>query len=190
MRVLVAVAALLCAASVQAAGPNMYAGGGLGQATAKSACDDLAGLPGVSCDDTATSIKGFFGYQVNPHLALEAAVTGFGEVKAKGPQGTAKLSSAAIEGVLVGSLPLGSGISLYGKVGVYFAHTEADVNTTTEVDTFTDNNSDLTYGLGGRMDFSPNWAGRAEWQQYKSVGGSETVETDVNVFNVAVMYKF
>ena len=40
------------------------------------------------------------------------------------------------------------------------------------------------------MDFSPNWAGRVEWQQYKSVGGSDTGESDVNAINVAVMYKF
>ncbi len=190
MRVLVAVAALMFAGALHAEGLNMYAGGGFGQASASGTCDAFAGVAGVSCDDSATSIKGFFGYQVNRYLALEAALNGFGEWAARGPGGTAKISTAAAEGVLVGSLPLGSGFSLYGKLGIYFARTETEVNTVSLVGTFTDDNTDLTYGFGGRLDFSGNWAGRVEWQQYKSVGGSTSGETDVDGFNVAVMYRF
>jgi len=190
MRVLVAVAALVFAASVQAEGRNMYAGGGFGQSTAASWCDDFAGLASVRCDDSGTAIKGFFGYQLNRYIALEAGVNGFGEVKAQGPGGTATANSAAIEGVVVASLPLGSMFSLYGKVGIYSAYTEVEVNTVTLVDTFKDTNMDMTYGFGARLDFSEGWAGRVEWQQYKSVGGSETGESDVDMVNVAVMYKF
>jgi outer membrane immunogenic protein len=190
MRVLVAVAALVFAGTLHAEGLNMYAGGGFGQAKASGSCDTFAGIAGVSCDDTATSIKGFFGYQVTRYLALEAAVNGFGEWKVQGPGGTAKISAAAVEGDLVGSIPLGSMFSLYGKIGIYFARTETEVNTFSLVGTFTDDNTDLTYGVGGRMEFATNWAGRVEWQQYKSVGGSNSGESDVDVFNVAVMYKF
>ena len=190
MRVLVALFSLFFAASLHAEGLNMYAGGGFGSATAKGVCDDFAGLAGVTCDDSATTIKGFFGYQVNRYLALEAALNGFSEWKVRGPGGTASVRSAALEGDLVASLPIGSMFSLYGKFGIYFASTEAELNTFTLVGTWTDDNTDLTYGFGGRLDFSGNWAGRVEWQQYKSVGGSDTVKTDIDVFNVAVMYRF
>ena len=190
MKVLVGFAALLLAVSAQAEGLNMYAGGGIGQSTAKDVCSDVAGFPGVSCDDKATSIKGFFGYQLNRNVAFEAAVNGFGEVKAQGPGGTVKANSAAVEGDVILSLPLGSQFSLYGKVGIYSAYTKVEANTTTVVGTFDDNNVDITYGFGGRWDFAERWAGRVEWQLYKSVGGSDTGETDIDTINVAVMYKF
>jgi OOP family OmpA-OmpF porin len=190
MKALVGVAALLLAASAQAEGLNMYAGGGIGQSTASDFCADFSGFSNVSCDDKSTSIKGFFGYQLNRNIAFEAAVNGFGESKARGPGGTATANSVAIEGDVVASLPLGSQFSLYGKVGIYSAYTEVDVNTTTLVGTFDDNNVDITYGFGGRWDFAERWAGRVEWQQYKSVGGTDTGETDIDVINVAVMYKF
>ena len=190
MKALVGVAALLLAASAQAEGLNMYAGGGIGQSTASDFCNDLVGFPSVSCDDQSTSIKGFFGYQLNRNIAFEAAVNGFGEVKARGPGGVATAKSVAIEGDVVASLPLGSQFSLYGKLGLYSAYTEVKVNTVTLVGTFDDNNLDITYGFGGRWDFAEHWAGRVEWQQYNSVGGSDTGETDIDVVNVGVMYKF
>ncbi len=190
MRYLLALICTLAVAfPVAAQDSGFYAGGHIGQATAKDSCDNVAG-PGVSCDDEDTAWKILGGYQLNRNLGIEVGYTDLGEVSASGPGGTASVEAKALELVGVGSLPLGERFSVYGKAGVYRGETDATASTALLTGSFSETNNDLTFGVGARYDLTRNIALRAEWQRYADVGGGDIGESDVDVLSVGALFRF
>jgi opacity protein-like surface antigen len=53
-----------------------------------------------------------------------------------------------------------------------------------------ESNTDLTYGIGVRWDFSKNLGLRAEYQVYTNLGGGAIVESDAEVISLGVIWKF
>jgi opacity protein-like surface antigen len=94
----------------------------------------------------------------------------------------------------VGTWPFGQGFGLYGKVGLYRAETKTSGSgalagfTTAASSKHT--NSNLTFGLGGRYDFTKVIGARAEWQRYRNVGGGSTAKDDIDVFSVGLLFNF
>jgi OOP family OmpA-OmpF porin len=183
--VLSAASAMLVAAPAFAQDQGWYVGLHFGQAQAKDACDDLSGA-GVSCDDKDTAFRILGGYQLNKNFAVELGYNDFGEVSASGPLGSASIEAKAWELVAVGSLPFTPNLSGYLKAGLYRGETDATAPGLSESET----NTDLTYGIGVRWDFTKNLGVRAEYQIYKDVGGGDIGESDVNVMSVGVIWKF
>ena len=66
----------------------------------------------------------------------------------------------------------------------------ADTDATAPGLSASESNTDLTYGLGVRWDFTKNLGVRAEYQIYKDIGGGDIGESDVNVMSVGVIWKF
>jgi OOP family OmpA-OmpF porin len=103
-----------------------------------------------------------------------------------------KFESTLFELVAVGSLPLADRFSIYGKIGLYRADTDADVSvsglgiSTTE----SDSNSDLTFGVGVRYDFTRNFGVRGEWQRYSDVSAGDFGESDADVISIGIVWKF
>jgi OOP family OmpA-OmpF porin len=91
-------------------------------------------------------------------------------------------------------LPIADRFSIFGKIGLYKADTDLDVTvpglgSASE----SDSNTDLTFGVGARYDFTRNLGVRLEWQRYQDVGGDfagVTLESDIDVISVAVIWKF
>ena len=187
------------AAAVAFTGPafaqdaGFYIGGALGQSSFDVEC---AGT--TSCDDSDSSWKIFGGYQFNKHFAVEFGYADLGETTASVPVPPFNVNiafeSTVWDLVAVGSLPIGDRFSIFGKVGLYMADTEvngsaAGLGSLSE----SDDNTDLTYGIGARYDFTRNLGVRLEWQRYQDVGGDfggATLESDVDVMSVAVIWKF
>lgn len=183
--VLGAASAMLVAAPAFAQDQGWYVGLHFGQAQAKDACDDLSGA-GVSCDDKDTAFRILGGFQLNKNFAVELGYNDFGEVSASGPGGSASIEAKAWELTAVGSWPFTPNFSAYGKLGLYRGDTDATAPGVSASET----NTDLTYGIGVRWDFTKNLGVRAEYQIYQDVGGGDIGESDVNVMSVGVIWKF
>jgi OmpA-OmpF porin, OOP family len=172
---------------------GFYLGGALGQSSFDVDCTGA-----TSCDDKDSSWKIFGGYQFNKHFALEFGYADLGETTASVsvPPFTVNLALEATvwDLVAVGSLPIADRFSILGKIGLYRADTE--INGTVPglgSDSESASNTDLTFGIGARYDFTRNLGVRLEWQRYQDVGGEffgVTAESDVDVMSAAVIWKF
>ena len=188
LAILGAASAILFAGPAFAQDTGFYAGATIGQSEAGDACTGVSGA-GVSCDDKDTAWRILGGYQVNRNFAVEFGYTDLGEVSASGPGGNVTIETTAFELVAVGILPIADRFSAYGKIGMYRAETDATVN----VPGFTsssESNTDLTFGVGVRYDFTKNLGVRGEYQKYSDVGGGDIGEDDVDVFSIGVIWKF
>lgn len=179
--------AMLVAGPVLAQDQGWYAGLTLGQSKQKDACDGVSGA-GISCDDKDTAWRILGGYQFNKNLAVELGYTDVGEVSASGTF-SASVEAKIWELVAVGSWPFTPNFSAYGKLGMYRGDTDFSTNNPAFANE-SESNTDLTYGIGVRWDFTKNLGARAEYQIYKDIGGGNIGEGDVDVISVGVIWKF
>jgi OmpA-OmpF porin, OOP family len=166
---------------------GFYAGIHIGQASAKDGCEG-AGALGVSCDDEDTAFKILGGYQFNKNFAVELGYTDFGEVSGAGGGNSFSTEATAFELVAVGMLPLADKFSVYGKIGMYRG--DVDTSGTGIFGSASESNTDLTFAVGVRYDFTRNLGVRAEWQKYQDVGGGDIGESDVDVLSIGAIWKF
>ena len=172
----------------QAKGPaadtGFYVGGSLGQASVNDFCDGLS-----NCEDKDTAWRVFGGYQANRNFSVEVGYTDLGEVSGSFGASTVKAAATALELVGIGSFPVTNELSLYGKIGIYRGETDV-TGTGLFSGSVSDSNTDLTFGVGIRYDFSRNLGLRAEWQRYSDFGGSDIGEADVDALSVGLVWKF
>ncbi len=188
-KIIVGAALLLAAIGAQAQDTGIYVGGHVGQSKAESTCDGVSGT-GITCDDTSTAWRVLVGYQLHPNVAVELGYVDLGEVKATGPGGRITASATAFDLSAIGSVNVWKGLSPYVRLGVYRAKVEQDINTVTFVDSSSETNTGVVYGLGLRYDVTRRLAVRAEWQKYNEVGGSTVGEDDITVISLGVLFKF
>ncbi len=170
---------------------GFYAGGSIGQAKFGGFCSAVSGF---SCDDKDTAFRIFGGYQFHPNIGVELGYANLGKGKFSGTQSGVSFSGeeklTAWDLVAVGSWPLATGFSVFGKLGVY--HGEAKANVTgssggfSAVGTGSASGSDLTLGLGAGYDFNRNLGARLEWQHYNGFSDADNVD----VFSLGVVYRF
>ncbi|HUJ85699.1 MAG TPA: outer membrane beta-barrel protein [Burkholderiales bacterium] len=163
-----------------------YLGGSIGQTTASDGCSGII-LPGITCNDSDTAWRILGGYQLNQNVAVELGYQDLGNVRATGFGVAGEVTANVWELVAVGALPLKNRFSVYGKLGGYLGNTELRSNAGF---TGSDTNTNVTFGVGGRYDFSPQVAFRAEYQSYQSVGGSTVGESDFDVVSVGALFRF
>jgi OOP family OmpA-OmpF porin len=175
---------------------GLYLGGSLGQSKVSLDCTGAS-----SCDDKDTSWKIFAGYQVNRNFAIEVGYSNLGEATANVPAfvvggipipaSRVSIEATAWELVAVGSLPVAERFSLFGKLGLYRADTDVSI-AFTGAGTATDNdsNTDLTFGVGARYDFTRNLGLRAEWQRYSDVKAGDFGDSNVDVLSLGIIYRF
>jgi OmpA-OmpF porin, OOP family len=118
--------------------PNFYAGLEIGRA-------DVG-------DDDDIGFKIFGGYQFHRNIAAEV---GYGMLFDK-----SDVEVTALEFVAVGLFPVANQFSIIGKLG--FANVEFDAPG------FSDDKTELTYGVGVQFDVNRNLGVRALWQHYDS----------------------
>jgi OOP family OmpA-OmpF porin len=164
------------ASFAQATDTGFYIGGHFGQSDVKE------------LDETDSSWKFIGGYQFNQNFALELGYTDLGSVTISGPGGNATFESTAFELLGVASLPVADRFSVYGKFGFYQADSDLNFNLVGfGSGSASESNTDITFGVGLRYDFTRNLGVRAEWQRYGDVGDGAT---DVDVMSIGVLWKF
>jgi OOP family OmpA-OmpF porin len=190
--VLVMAAASCASATALAQDGRAYLGFALGQSQADLDCTGT-----TSCEDSDTAWKVFGGYAFNRHFALEAGYANLGEASASVPAfggipaADVAIETTAFELVGVGLLPLAERFSVYGKLGLYRADTEVRVSFAGLGSVSrSDDNTDLTFGLGLRYDVTPSLGVRAEWQRYSDVSADAFGESDLDLVSIGVLWRF
>jgi OmpA-OmpF porin, OOP family len=118
-----------------------------------------------SDDDTAIKVLG--GYQVTRNVAAEVAYSMLYD------KGGAEVN--ALELVAVGMFPLANQFSAFGKLG--FARVEVETRFGS------DDEVELTYGIGVQYDASPRLGIRGGWQRYDT-------EDEVDLLSIGFIYRF
>jgi OOP family OmpA-OmpF porin len=184
----VAVAAFALPASAQMRAPALssaYVGGSIGQAKFRIDC-----AAGVTCDTSDTAWRLFAGYQFHPNVAVELGYANLGDVKFSGGGESAKVESSAWDFSALLSMPLYQQFSLLGRLGMFHSKLETSASAGSGIETGDKTDTGFTYGLGFGFDFSRNLGLRAEWQRYSKVAAQGGQDTDIDNYNVGVLWRF
>lgn len=180
-------------ASAQFTTPRtFYAGGNLGSSHAQRWC---MGAGSASCDDSKAGFKVFGGYQLDETFAVELGYARLGKFTARFPTGdTDDAKVSALEASIVAAWPLARRIAIFGRMGAYYGTVK---ETTSFAGNGSQNNGDLTFGVGVRYDVMPKLAVRAEWQRYLDMGGENVGlgaglgdNSSVDLMSVGVLWRF
>lgn len=173
-----AAVALLSASAAQAA--DLYGTASLG--LSKWHVDDE---PGISIDKTDTGVKLGLGAQLTPNFAVEGGYVSLGKAKLTGAGG----GSGSVKGTglfvdLVGSLPVGSDVSLFAKLGVFHGKAKGSAGGVSE----SDSGTDAKFGFGASYALSKTTQVRAEWERYRfNLSGDKG---DVDLVSVGLNFAF
>ncbi|HTE43161.1 MAG TPA: outer membrane beta-barrel protein [Steroidobacteraceae bacterium] len=123
--ILAGLLALSSAANAQV--EEWYVGVGAGVTNVRELCD---GVPGAFCDDDGATARVIAGWKINPYLVLEAQIDfsgGFTSpgARAVGYDGDTSVSFLGLN--LIGFLPLGPRVSLFGGLSGAFGYVRTDV---------------------------------------------------------------
>lgn len=187
LMVVASVASLMSFAAVAQSGPQplqpgFYAGGTLGNSSFSNGC-----RLGGSCDDNDTAFKIFGGYQFHKYVAAELGLVDLGRARSTAGGASDEVKARAWDLSAVGSFPVVERFSVFGRLGLYFARVEENTNF---AGNSSHSNTDLTYGVGVRYDFTRNLAVRGELQRYSDAGGGDVLKTDIDLLGISVLWKF
>ena len=168
-------------------------------------------------DATDTAWKAFGGYRFNNMLAIEVSYADLGRdtlttstVSTVGQSGAIrivrKISGFGADAVL--SAPLGTQFTVFGRIGAFRSHLEADAALTGGIEfasgdptdrsrSVTQNETVAHAGVGLDWWFRPNAAVRLEWERYKGIGKAFAVgatgttgEADTDAVSLGVLMRF
>lgn len=164
---------------------GFYIGGAVGQARWKDACSGVSG-PDITCEDTDMAWKILGGYRINRYFSAELGYVDLGKSPANFSGFTDDITAQAWELSAIASLPIATGLSIYGRLGIYRAYVEEKGS----FDTVKNSNNDATYGVGVGYKFTRTLGIRGEWQRYADVGGGAILKTDIDFLSLAVLWMF
>jgi opacity protein-like surface antigen len=151
-----ALASSAFAASAQSASSGFYAGGEINRGT----LTDFGSKVGVGAN---------VGYAFNQNVAVELSAANVGTYSVNGVD----LSTQALTGSVVASLPVSNDISLFGRLGYG--------KVTVAVDGAKGSVNSAAYGLGASYKLNNNMSLRAEYTRYAE---------ELSKFGVGVQFKF
>jgi OOP family OmpA-OmpF porin len=161
---------LLAAGAAQA---QFSVGGSLGSSHYKG--DNVGGL---STDRSDIGGKIFGGYQFNPYFGLEAGYADLGRFDSA--VGNVEGDGAYVDAV--GTWPLGSSLSLLGRVGAFNGKLDNSLLGSERA-------TNVKYGAGLQYDLSKSTALRGEWERYRfDAPGGSSANTDM--YSIGVNYRF
>ena len=157
-----------------------YVGIDIGSAKFSGGC----GLGGLPCEDSSDAYSIYTGGMWNKNFGMELGATDFGSVDRAG--GTAKAYGFSLKAV--GVAPLTESLAAYAKVGTLYSHTKVTADAGAGVNTGTDTNWGLTYGVGLSFDFSPKVAAVLGWDRSNvHFAGSQE---HINTTSLGLKYRF
>jgi OmpA-OmpF porin, OOP family len=153
-------------------------GGALAQMQSDERSFYLGGALGAN-DDSESAWRLLGGYRAHRNLALELGYADLGDMTIGGNT----VNSEAWEVSGLGILPLSEAFSAYGRLGFYRGEARGGG--------ITENNTDLTFGVGAQYDVNRNIGVRLEWQRYTDFGGGALGRvSDQDVVWLNAVYRF
>jgi OOP family OmpA-OmpF porin len=180
--------ALPAAAQAQSNTLGFYGGLNLGQSQAREF--DCTGLP--SCEDRGSAWKVFGGYQFHPNVAAEVAYFSLGQFRAGDPAiGEEIIRSSLGEASIVALFHGSDRVSIFGRVGAYYASTKGTFTATSGAQVSAkENNSGLAFGAGLQFFITRNLALRGEVERFAKVGSGDIGDSDIDVYSLGALLKF
>lgn len=155
-----------------------YIGASIGHGTYK---EDLSFI-NAKFDESDTGYKIFGGYRVTDNFAVEGFYTNYGK-----PSGNVLGYNTSVEldgfgAYAVGTLPLGTGFELFGKVGFIAWDATAKVGS---VSADTDD-TDFAYGIGAAYFFNDQFGLQGEWEAINF----DNNNMDADMLSIGIQYRF
>jgi len=195
---------------------NWYMGGGAGQSsTDNTAAADIQEIQqlyqsmgfstSVTTDDTDTGGKVFGGYRMNRYVTVEGQYADFGKSTlsfsaSKGSQkalSTGEFKATGLSVSVMGILPVGSRVSLFGKAGALYWKAQTSYAYTDNIMPISFSGSDDATGtspvLGAGIDVKVSKAlsVRIEHERINDVGDeNKTGKTDISLTTANLVFNF
>ncbi len=158
---------------------GLFIGGSIGSTTIDETFD------GVGLDANATAYRINGGFQFGDLFGIEVGYQDFGDIDETitvGP--VTSVTSIDADGWTLGGtlgLPIADNFSLIGRAGVFFWDADVSVDGFS-IDVPSDENP--YYGLGARVDVSPNFSLIGDWSRF------ELDDVDTDVISIGFQYRF
>jgi OOP family OmpA-OmpF porin len=136
-----------------------YIGFGAGQSNYRQGCG--TGLFSCGDKDDAYSIYG--GSMLNNNFGLELGYIDLGSIG----RGGGSTEARGINLSLVGKVPLGERVGLFGKLGTTYGSTKVSANPGSGIATGKEDGFGLSVGAGVNYDFSQNWSAVLQWERHE-----------------------
>ncbi|MEW6097955.1 MAG: outer membrane beta-barrel protein [Pseudomonadota bacterium] len=158
---------------------NGYFGVNVGQSDYGGPC-----TPGFDCDRRDWAGKIYVGGMFSPYFGVEVGYAYLGESDRHG----GSLRAQGLNLSLVGNVPVGQAVDVFGKVGTTYGWTDSSAAFGTGVRTGSENEFGLSYGAGVAFNITRNWAAVLEWDRtrYRFADGRENVD----MYSAGVRYRF
>ncbi len=166
---LIAIALMAGLGAAQAEG--MYGGASLGSPDYRNSVN------GIDGKGSGVGAKLYGGYEINPHLAVEAGVFDLGHIDE--PAGKVKTYGAFVDAV--GSYEFAPKWSLLGRIGAVHAKLDTSAGD--------DSSPALKLGAGLQYALSPNMQLRAEYEHYRFTNAFDA-KPDVGEYTVGLKLGF
>ncbi len=208
--IIAAVLTLSTAGAVQAQSAPLYGGVSFGSTRSNVSAGEVNdffrslgyGSPSTSADDKDSAYKFSLGYRFSPMVAVEGFYADLGKYNSRTTLTSPSAGSVSADykskgyGVdLVLSAPMSQAFSVYGRLGVIQAKTDATFGSTpSSLLTFNQGSKKKTgehYGAGLQYDLNPALALRGEVETYRKLGDASTGgELKVDVISVGAIFRF
>lgn len=143
-----------------------------------------SGTGGFGVDDSGTAAKLYAGGYFHPNVGLEFGYLNFGNAERLG----GKTKAQGLNLSLVGRVPLNEQFDVFGKIGSTYARTRTNGNPGLGVATGKENGFGLSYGLGVRWAFNPQWAAVLEWERHRLHFADG--KSNANMTTLGVQYRY
>lgn len=139
---------------------------------------------GFESDNSDSALKLSTGGYFNKNFGVEIGYINAGKVQRLG--GDTKAQGFNLS--LIGRAPLSEQFDLFGKVGTTYSRTKTSGFAATGVRTGSESGFGLSYGVGARWAFSPQWAAVVEWENHRFKFAD--ANSDVKLTTVGLQYRF
>jgi OOP family OmpA-OmpF porin len=184
----------LCLAQVPA---GLYVGVSAGQSSTSFESQDYTFGPGASDsqDETDSAYKLFAGYNFNRNWAVEAGYADLGKpsytTRLFGVTGVATVENTAWFVAGKGTLPVGTALGLFAKLGVTQNKSEATGSVGALSVSGSKTRTEALVGVGAQYSLTRNFGIRAEYEDFGKFGNSnDTGRTKTSLWSVGVTYSF
>lgn len=171
-------AVILGAASANAEVIGIYAGAGVGQVELSEEVD------GLEFDANDTLFTVFGGYQFNDYFAVELGYIDGGTADDSVAGVDVEVSTEAVQASILGSVPIGSKFSIYGRAGIISWKSETFASSRFGTFEAEGEGEDFAWGIGGAFKPIAPLMLRVEY------GGAEIEATDMRIITVSAAYVF